>query len=60
MEEHIRNLMAKLPRADDLRYAIATLQIEWGRLIESVPEMQSLPTTADDYLEQRVKQQRGR
>jgi hypothetical protein len=57
MEEHVQHLMAKLPRADALQYAIDTLEIEWGRLTEAVRAMRALPITADDYPEKRANEQ---
>ena len=49
--------MAKLPRADALQYAVATVEIEWGRLTEAVRAMRALPITDDDYPEKRANEQ---
>jgi hypothetical protein len=58
LEEHAEKLVAAVPRDDDLRYAIETLEIEQSRLAEAIRKMRALPVADDDYPGTRVKEQR--
>jgi hypothetical protein len=58
MEEHAEKLIASIPRADGLEYAIETLEIERSRLVEAIRAMRAMAVNEDDYPGTRVKEQR--
>jgi hypothetical protein len=58
MEEHAEKLVGAVPRDEDLRYAIETLEIEQARLIEAIRAMRAMAVSEDDYPGPRVKEQR--